>query len=733
MGYRLKKSISVLLAFLQVVLILSACSSGAQSKSKNESSKSTSSGTITPKEYTIEDKSIRYSSRSIEMPTAGIFLDRAVKSRDGVFMFGRDENRNASYFSYSIEDSLLSPLDSFGTQLPESIAASPNGSLHALFVDEAGNHFISSVSADGVLSRVPLELGNDNDSMVFGFYATDTGFVLELSSRTLAMNTDGKVIQDYGLQYGATEVVAFSDKTLLVQTLTQDGAKACGEKPGTVITELKADFSFGQSYQAETQFSGFYPGANNQLFGVMKNSIYSYDPTSGHSVALVNALASNMDTRNLVCLSDGLYFTLQDGFPYLWQPSTDDSITVLNLATYKMSFDMQQAIKAFNASGSSYVINTIDYAIYDEYNSANVGMNRFATDIITGTVPDIFDMSFLSSNNLASKGLLENIKPYFDADASISYDDLLPCVSKNAEFMGGLYQLIPSFNIVAVCGNASVTGKAPSSDNLLSLAEVHGSDAVFGPDYTKSNFLADVLCFMKKDLYSEEDLECNFISDSFISMLEFAKTLPSSFIPDGTQGEPMGRSYAGEQLLVLTNLGCSAASEISLLNAIFGGNAQFVGFPANSGNGVGIRPWAQLGMSSSSVNKNGVWEFFKFLLSDPVQLNAGIFGGLPSVSSCYTKMQSNMISHAIEKVPSAYGVSLEGPVHFLGIEVNKTEMTQTMNTLIDRADCIMSYETAILDIILLCAEPYFAGEKTAEEAAAATQSRASIYLAEQYG
>lgn len=90
MGYRLKKSISVLLAFLQVVLILSACSSGAQSKSKNESSKSTSSGTITPKEYTIEDESIRYSSRSIEMPTAGIFLDRAVKSRDGVFMFGRD-------------------------------------------------------------------------------------------------------------------------------------------------------------------------------------------------------------------------------------------------------------------------------------------------------------------------------------------------------------------------------------------------------------------------------------------------------------------------------------------------------------------------------------------------------------------------------------------------------------------------------------------------------------------
>ena len=726
LGMSAKKTIAVLLLFTQS-LILSACSSGAQpinQKGRN---------IATPKEYTIEDSSVRYSSNSVKIPNADIKFEHMVKSREGAFLCGRDEDGNTCFFVYNTVAGEMSQLYSLGEQTAEAIAASPNGALHALRIEENGQYYISSVSPEGTVSQLPLDLKKYADDMIYDFYATDTGFIIELGRHVIAVNAEGTPVQDYGERFGSVWVAAFPDKTFLAQIVSQDSAFVSGKDPGAVITELNADLSMGQSYRVETQFTKFFPGADGQLLGIMNRSVYSYDPENGHSTALINALASNMNTESIVCLSDGLYLTLHDGFPYLWQPSTGDSTTVLTLATYQLSFDMQRAIEAFNSSGSSYVINPIDYASYDAYSSASSGMTRFAADIISGTAPDIYDMSFLSPNNLAAKGLLEDIRPFFDKDSAVSYDDLLSCVSKNVEFMGGLYELIPAFSIVTVCGDISVTGEAWGIEDFVSLAETCRSEAFFGADYTKSDFLSDILCFMKEDLYSEENLTCNFTSDSFVSMLEFAKNLPSNFDYDGNQGEPMGRAYAGEQLLVMTNLGFSAVDEISLLNGIFGGEAQFVGFPSDSSNGVGIRPCVRLGMASASANKEGVWEFFKFLMGDSVQLNAGMFGGLPSVSSCYEKAQSQKISRAIEKQPEAYGVSLTGPVHFFGAEVDSAAMIKTMDRLVDEADCIMSCDKSILDIVLACAEPFFAGDKTAREVANEIQSKVNIYLSEQYG
>ena len=60
-------------------------------------------------------------------------------------------------------------------------------------------------------------------------------------------------------------------------------------------------------------------------------------------------------------------------------------------------------------------------------------------------------------------------------------------------------------------------------------------------------------------------------------------------------------------------------------------------------------------------------------------------------------------------------------------------MIKTMDRLVDEADCIMSCDKSILDIVLACAEPFFAGDKTAREVANEIQSKVNIYLSEQYG
>lgn len=58
---------------------------------------------------------------------------------------------------------------------------------------------------------------------------------------------------------------------------------------------------------------------------------------------------------------------------------------------------------------------------------------------------------------------------------------------------------------------------------------------------------------------------------------------------------------------------------------------------------------------------------------------------------------------------------------------------QQLRSLIERTDTVLNAYPDIIEIMVQESEKYFAGERSAEETAAATQSRASIAAAEKYG
>ena len=723
-----RKSASLISALLLTVIPLCACSS---QKPQIENDADTA---LTPVEYVVEGSAARYTGKSLELPAAGITLERAVRKPGGAFLYGRDEDANAHFFTYDYAENKMTEVPGFGGEKAEAVAASPDGRLHVLKIDEDGSYFVLSSSPDGGITRLSPDFGDYTGEMVYDFYAADDGLFFQVNRGMIAVSMDGKLAQDYGEHRGAESVITFDDKTYLVRIGMQQNVPGSLQNESTVISELNADFTVGQSYKVGQLFTTFYPGADRQLLALMNNTLYIYDPLAGKSTALVNLLTSSMETAQLVCVDAQAFLTLQRGVPYIWQPTESGETTNITLATYDLSYDMERAIRAFNQSGGEYVITTIDYADYDTYDSANSGMTRLNTDIISGKAPDIYDLSHFSADSLAEKGLLDDLKPYFAASGNVAYDSLLDCVTRNAEFRGGLYTLIPSFKIVTLCGDPAAASRNNwTVGDFVSFASQYPAEKLFGGDYTRAEFLGNVLAFMKTELYSEDTLTCNFTSDGFVSMLEFASSLPDSVVLDGNQGEPFGRSYVGEQMLMQSNLGCFAVDEVSLMNAIYGGSVGFLGFPTDTGTGVGIRPCAKLAMSSSSVNKAGVWAFFEFLLSDEVQLNIGMFDGLPTVSTAFEKSIDLQIDRAMKTLPGAYGVSREGPVHFEGVPVDETVMRTTIKDLASRADCITDCDEAILDIVLKCAEPYFAGAKTAESTASEIQSKVSIYLAEQYG
>ena len=599
-----------------------------------------------------------------------------------------------------------------------------------LRIDEKGNYTISAWTGEGTPATTALDLSAYDNGMIHRFHAADKGFFLELPLRVLAVDKNGGVLQDYGEFQGAQTVVVTDEKTLLIQNETNAAALGPGQTPGTAVIELGGDFAPGRSYHVEPLFTQFYAGAGDQLLAYMDHVLYQYDYASGSSTALINVLTSSMEPSSLVPLRDGQYFSLNRGSPTLWRPADGEETAVLTLATYKLSFAMENAIQMFNASHSSYVIEPIDYAQYDTYETVDAGLTRLTGDIISGKAPDIYDLRYFTPGNLAAKGLLEDLKPWFETDGGSSYEELLPCVRENAEFNGGLYELIPAFRLVTLCGDRSTVGEDWGVERFLQLAQEQPPQALFGPEMTRRDFLSYVLCFMKDELYSEETLSCDFSSEAFLALLRYAKELPEDFQGDGNQGETMGRAYAGEQLLVLRDFRDSIVDEISLLNSCFSGEAQFVGFPTGSGSGFGIAPCDWLGMSASGLHKEGVWEFFRFLLSEDA---ARWFMGLPSAGPVYTKVLDKVTAKAVENLPSAWGASSGGPVNFTGTPVEAEAMRAQVNAMLEKAGCITVCDSTVLDIVTDCAQAYFQGGKPVEEVAREIQSKVGIYLSEQYG
>jgi len=87
----------------------------------------------------------------------------------------------------------------------------------------------------------------------------------------------------------------------------------------------------------------------------------------------------------------------------------------------------------------------------------------------------------------------------------------------------------------------------------------------------------------------------------------------------------------------------------------------------------------------------------------------------------------------MDNLPSAYGASSGGPIHFSGTPVEAEPMRDQVNAMLEKADCVAVCDSTVLEIVMGCAQAYFQGGKPVEEVAQEIQSKVSIYLSEQYG
>ncbi len=672
-----------------------------------------------------EERGARVKSETLVMPDQDISLTDAVGNENGIYFYGLDRDRHASFYSLDPETLEIESLSGFGNAA-EDIAVAPDGTLRVLSLNEQGQYEILG----GAETVYPDPAIWQND-YISDFLPVGENYLFLTDSRLYAADGEGNLLRNLGDYRRGAELLPLPGGGFLYIQYggSQNEQDAVQSNSPTQIVEFDAALNQLGSYTTGTKFVRFYPWEEDSILAGLGQVLYAYDYKTGACTAEINVLTSGLETKGLIRLDGERIFSIQRGQPTVWTPVEDGEVETLTLAAYEANASLQLAVELFNAANPHYVIEIRDYADYDEY-GADLGLTRMGADIAAGQAPDLYELSNFSARQLAQRGLLQDIKPFFENDPDLDYGDLIPSAVRLMEYKGGLYEFVPAFRLVTMLGDRSVVGTSWTVEDFFRLAEELPPTALVGSTATKEDFLNCVLCFMKEELYSEETHSCHFDTETFARMLEFAARLPEEVVLDGSQEGTLYAAYQGKQQAGLDCFGSIAVSQISWYDKVLGGEAQFVGFPTNTGSGVALLPEIRLGMSSSGTRQNGVWEFYKFLLQKDNQ--SRLYGCFPIRSDMLDWCLETWAAFARENLPGVTECSPNGDIHIKPDSI-RPDMEDFIRGLVTRADCLCPCDREVLAIVMDSAGSFFSGDKSAEDAAALIQSRVSLYLAEQYG
>ena len=431
---------------------------------------------------------------------------------------------------------------------------------------------------------------------------------------------------------------------------------------------------------------------------------------------------------------------------------------VLRLAVMNLYPFTSRMVSRFNRSNPDYRIEVTDYAQFNNYSSANedernAGINRLQTEIIAGDMPDILDISLLSADRLGSKGLVEDLYPYMDADPELNRSDLLEHVIQAFEENGKLYQTVGNFYILTTAGLSRVVGDhigwtMDEFKEAMSRLQAENPNCTVFERYTTQDLALTFLLYLELENYVDwSSGECGFQSDGFIKLLEFVKSFPTvySWETDGGADDydTDTRLLMGLQLMKQCNFACF--EDLQVNTAGLGGEpCTFVGYPTE--NGVGSM-FAQIGNSfaitSSCADKDAAWQFIRqfFLPEYQEQFLGEVF---PTNRSVYEKMKSEATTTKYQRNPDGSfmlneeGKRIEedlGSMQVNGVTVPyrtaSEEDVARVEEIINATTNILHTDDSLKRIIIDGALPYFADQRSVDEVVKLIQSKAMLYVNEQ--
>lgn len=672
-----------------------------------------------------------FSRELLLLPDADVSLIDAVKSGDRIYMYGTATDRDRCFiYRLNSEDHSIEEIAVPSESGIYRICASADDEVCVLQLDADGGYILHTLRHDDTWATMALpHLAAYEESVITRILAAENGYVVFTALNVLILDKQGNLVRTlvpdcyYGscfLQAGGTVVVAAQIQSKLGQpsAITR-----------TIV--LDTDLNSAAQYDSASSFSSFLDCVDSKHALLCQNAetVFLFDYASDSVQPLINSSLSGMTPSALLYISDGLYFSITGGAPYLWQPAQSDSGVTLTLASYMPDTLLKEYVNLYNSTNHNYKIRILDYSIYDSGGESQ-GLARLRTDIIAGRTPDMYDASVLPTELYAQKGIFEDIKPYLSPDAPVSSDMLISSALSALEYEEHLYYITPTFEVFAMCGDTATVGSKGywTTQDFFSAIEKIPPQEVFGAETTKYVFLSYILSYIGQEYIDTDTLRCHFDSPDFQHFLEFASNLPDECDYSRLSSTSSARAYVGAQKLLFEQFGKSAITIMSFADAIFGGQAQFVGFPSNSSSGIALMPHMLVSMCPASAHKDGVMDFVYFLLSDEVQSSVLFCPILKSaMESCMTKWERQYSEYPPILYTSYDGVSVE-----IQGDIDAASAKSRLADIIERIDCTTLYSEDILSIIYREAQPYFQGAMPVTQAVRNIQSKVQLYISEQF-
>lgn len=495
--------------------------------------------------------------------------------------------------------------------------------------------------------------------------------------------------------------------------------------------------SWGETKKLEFGRAGIDSGieGGHSLFIRAGSTTYAYDWHSGSITKLFNNITAGIDLVGIMVPLESDSF-LQYGGPEMGSGGSFwliekkelfgvDSVVTLKLAAMDfmsyMSYSPQ--VLQFNRSHDEVKIEILDYSVYNTGDLDDAGMVRLMTEIMSGNVPDIYDLSSLPAAQYAARGMLVDLYPYIDADPGINLSDYDARIMKSLEIGGCLYEITPSVTFITMLGARSCpdTGGRWSVDEFSAfISSVPEGKMALGESMSRYDFLSTMLDFCGSDFVDWSAKKCNFESESFMGLLEYAKTLPAEIRTGSyeTWYDDWKEINAGNQLLSIAYI--NDVSSLELYAGLFGGEIRVMGFPTPGGSGTAVSANAPLAISSLCADKDAAWSFLRELLLD----DRPRWNGFPLSES---GIKDSIETH-IERSADSSGEYHAGSVVF---HADTEYAVSKLPELLESVGRAYRHDENVYNIVVEEAAAFFAGDKTAQETARLIQSRIQIYVAEQ--
>ena len=643
---------------------------------------------------------------------------------------------------------------------PESV--SPESEEYWNYYQSEENWYLRTMDPSGREQSMARIQVNEGD----WFYPNSLSYV---DGKILLTGTDGLRIYNAD----GTSVSTISNDGSIAGTLTLRDGTPCVVFMENATGKMKLgaiDLNSGRISQTwdcpRNSYNFSSGGGEYDMYYQSGINLYGYKLETESGEKLFDWLNVDVLSQNLsgyTVREDGSFFAVTNTWDSKWENVTTEFVTVerkpysevpqkeeLTLACQWTDGALQEAVIRFNRD-SNIRINVIDYSQYNNEEDWNAGLTKLTTEIMAGNLPDILSLQNMPYQQLAAKGLLEDLYPYMEKDGEVRREDFMPNVLQALEVGGKLYSTVTNFSIQTLAGASSVVGDKPgwSFDDLRAALATMPEGCTVLDQYTTSGDILRAELTLDSDFYMNwETGEVKFDSEEFTDLLNFSKLFPNSFDwnnynwDEYESGE--ARVAAGKQMLIPMSVG--SFDDLAMQEAQFGGKMTYIGYPTVSGVGSYMNISSGYAISSSCGDKEAAWQFLRGFMTPKALEDDGWYWGFPANRKLLEKKLEEAMTVEYEKdengnyrldekgerIPVSRGgfwaEGMDEPMEFYALT---QEQADKVMELINTTTKLYMENKAVLDIIFEQTDAFFSGQKTAEEVAKLVQGKMSIYINEQ--